>query len=502
MPKMNTTELSDGSHLRHRKNLLSTRIKALPAAAVGLLLLTSCGVQGTSLGLSGNNLPGMNGPGTAETAQQPATIPAPAEQPSGNGSTGEPQRGAGDSESPESENGSSEPPMSSAAEPDEGTGPSTPAIDAPAESVSTGAPAPTPSAKAAQEVLADLLARGDSASNGTDAAVEAGPGPAREVADATTPDSASSPPLAAKSATESGTATATPQQPTPSESASTANDPANLPGWGTPDLRSEFNYQDAQGNPAVDPAKWNVRSRSVLGLLNDSTVVDPGQVTVDENGIAHIVAEWLDEPISASTGPSERTMKTGYIDMRTLREGDASYAQQYGRWEIRAKVPTAAGTSHGTLPAFWLRNSDSGEIDIMEAWGSGPSPFDYQRIGTSTTTVHTNTMGFGNIKNAWTLEPLAGVTEHVANEFHTWALEYTPDRFAVIYDGELVVDTNPAETPEIWGPSFQSPLHVRLNLHVGPSEKYYGLPDPAHKSWTSDTDFQVDYVRIWDTQPE
>ncbi len=274
-------------------------------------------------------------------------------------------------------------------------------------------------------------------------------------------------------------------------------DPADLPGWGLPILRDEFDYRDASGKPAINPAIWNVRPRSELGLLNDATVVDPGQITVDQNGIAHIRADWLDEPVIASTGPAQRWMKTGYMDMRALRAGDVTYAQRYGRWEIRAKVPTMAGISQGTLPAFWLRNSNSGEIDIMEAWGSGPNPFSYQRIGTSTTTVHTQTSGTGNVKNAWTLEPLVGATEHVAARFHTWALEFTPSRFAVYYDGKLAVETTPAQKPEIWGPSFQTPLHVRINLHVGPSELYYGLPDPNHKDWTSDTDFQIDYVRIW-----
>ncbi|QTV80203.1 family 16 glycosylhydrolase [Microbacterium sp. NIBRBAC000506063] len=66
-------------------------------------------------------------------------------------------------------------------------------------------------------------------------------------------------------------------------------------------------------------------------------------------------------------GPREIWHKTGYLDQRSLRTGDVSVAQQYGRWEIRAKTPTGPQT-YGSLAAFWLRNSQSGEIDIMEAW--------------------------------------------------------------------------------------------------------------------------------------
>lgn len=268
--------------------------------------------------------------------------------------------------------------------------------------------------------------------------------------------------------------------------------------WGIPDLRDEFDYIDAKGNPAINPEIWNVRGRDTLGLLPDKTVVHKDQVSVDSKGIAHLRADWLGDPIAASTAPFTRVMRTGYMDMRKLRDGDAGYAQRFGRWEIRAKVPTKAGSSNGVLAAFWLRNSNSGEIDIMESWGSSPKPPEYQKVGTSTTTVHTQTSGKNNEKEFWVLEPLLGIKEHVANDFHTWALEYTPDRFAMYYDGKLAFETTPEKSPNIWGPSFQSPLHVRLNLHMGMSEKYFGLPDPQKKNETKDSDFQVDYVRIWD----
>ena len=38
---------------------------------------------------------------------------------------------------------------------------------------------------------------------------------------------------------------------------------------------------------------------------------------------------------------------------------------------------------------------------------------------------------------------------------------------------------------------------MRLNLHVGPSATYWGLPDPNNRSLTKPLDFEVDYVRTW-----
>ncbi len=58
------------------------------------------------------------------------------------------------------------------------------------------------------------------------------------------------------------------------------------------------------------------------------------------------------------------------------------FSQTYGRYEMRAKLPTGKGL----WPAFWMLPEQdrygawaaSGEIDIMEAWGS--QPYSHQLI--------------------------------------------------------------------------------------------------------------------------
>lgn len=282
-----------------------------------------------------------------------------------------------------------------------------------------------------------------------------------------------------------------------------ATDSGEVSGWGAPAWRDEFDYTDpSTGKPGIDPAKWNVRDRSDLGLLQDAAVPDRNQVSVDADGIAHLKGDWLDTPIARPAGQSGApllTHKTGYMDQRALNSDDVAYSQRYGRWEIRAKTPTGPDT-YGSLAAFWLRNDQSGEIDIMEAWGynDGPAPGG-QKIDTATTTVHTKTSGSGNEKYYWTHD-FSGSTPPWA-EFHTYAFEYTPSYAAVIVDGVVKARVTPADHPNLWDPSyFGSPMHVRLNLHIGPSATYWGLPDPQHRDWTKPLDYQVDYVRMWSYQ--
>ena len=91
-------------------------------------------------------------------------------------------------------------------------------------------------------------------------------------------------------------------------------------------------------------------------------------------------------------------------------------------------------------------------------------------------------------------------SDDVSEQFHVWAFEVTPGYAAGYKDGNEVFRTTPVETPMLWGPSFASPLHVRLNLHVGPSVQYWGL-DSNRKTQTAPLDFQIDYVRIYAYNP-
>ena len=274
----------------------------------------------------------------------------------------------------------------------------------------------------------------------------------------------------------------------------------SVPGWGAPTWRDEFTYRDSSGSPAVDPAKWNVRGQDDLGLLFDAAVPSRDQVSVDGSGVLHIRADWRTTPAirpSTQSGPRELWHNTGYLDQRRLQSDDVSMSQQYGRWEIRAKTPSGPNT-FGSLAAFWLRNNQSGEIDIMEAWGYDDAAVRDQRIDTATTTVHTHTSTpSANQRYIWHHADYGAATP-VWKDFHTYAFEFTPTYAAVIVDGKQLLRATPATHPNLWNPNyFGSPLHMRLNLHVGPSTTYWGLPNPADKAATQNLDFQVDYVRVW-----
>lgn len=284
-------------------------------------------------------------------------------------------------------------------------------------------------------------------------------------------------------------------------------DEAWLPGWGVPVWRDEFTGGLSQ---------WNVRNNF---LTFDTARAMAANVSVVDEKL-RVRANWLTTPLTGSQYPQGIiTHDTGYIDTRNLSDSanpsPKHFSQQYGRWEVRCKTPSGPNT-RGSLAAFWLRSDNNlGEIDIMEAWGYGGTMAANHTTyikDSAVTTFHSSTLS-STVNNKPYTKTLfrhwqAGVPRTAWSEFHTYAFEYMPTYIALFVDGIQVMRVTPTSPdPQnagqtlawLWDPDFfGSPFHIRLNLHVGPSASFWGLPDPDNRSWTADPmDFLVDYVRVY-----
>ena len=149
---------------------------------------------------------------------------------------------------------------------------------------------------------------------------------------------------------------------------------------------------------------------------------------------------------------------------------------EYGRVEVRAKLPSAAGT----WPAIWMLGSNfaevgwpnSGEIDIMEHVGND--------LGEVLGTLHMpgNSGGEGISKGT--------EVENVESEFHTYTLEWTADHILFAVDNVVFHEyENNASTP------FNQPFFLILNVAMGGT--LGGAIDP---NFTQDT-MEVDYVKVF-----
>ena len=152
-----------------------------------------------------------------------------------------------------------------------------------------------------------------------------------------------------------------------------------------------------------------------------------------------------------------RAIQQSYTAYGTTRQYTSGYLDtigkeswQYGRIEMRAKLPTA----QGMWPAFWLRNDVGlGELDIMEAIGGMNNK--------SVQTVHQSTNGgMGRLGHEDTLPSGSNA------DWHVYAVDREPGYMNWYVDDRLVFTAT--ESTLSWlDPTFNSPMNIRLNLQVG-----------------------------------
>ena len=163
----------------------------------------------------------------------------------------------------------------------------------------------------------------------------------------------------------------------------------------------------------------------------------------------------------------------------------------YGRFEVRAKLPSG----RGTWPAIWMlatqRNygtgywPDNGEIDIMEHVGHDP---DIIHASAHTKAYHhsINTQKTAKIK-----------VDSARSGFNVYVVEWTPeeirwyvnDRQYFKFANERL--SNPAADYKQW--PFDKPFHVLLNLAVG--GMWGGAEGVDDSIWPQR--MEVDYVRVY-----
>jgi beta-glucanase (GH16 family) len=147
------------------------------------------------------------------------------------------------------------------------------------------------------------------------------------------------------------------------------------------------------------------------------------------------------------------------------------FAQQYGYFEMRARLPTGPGV----WPAFWLigkdRSSYTAEIDVIEFYGDKPEGY--------SSVVHVWYRD-GRHYSRYTRNEVFG--ENNPGDFHTYGVKVDPEWIRFYFNREFMWKT---ETQE----EHRQPLIILLNL---------ALVDGPTKIMTPDPSFMyVDYVRAY-----
>lgn len=237
-------------------------------------------------------------------------------------------------------------------------------------------------------------------------------------------------------------------------------------------------WSDEFDGDAVDTGRWSVRDETTLSF--DQARIMARNVLV-QDGVLRIEAR--------RDGSGERPVTTGYLD--TIDR----FSQQHGRFEVRARLPVAPQRSRGLWPAFWLRADDrSGEIDVMEAWGT-PTVRDRAEMERQYAwTVHEDTMsGPGSTRTGgW---GRAEGDPPLADDFHLYAVDWSPTCLRFSIDGRTTGLVDLRSEPAI-AAAIDDTVNIRLNLQVGGS--YWGRLDPERPESTElPAALEVDHVRVY-----
>lgn len=230
----------------------------------------------------------------------------------------------------------------------------------------------------------------------------------------------------------------------------------------------------------VDATKWAYEA----GMLrnHEAQFYTDGRKENARVDRGNLVIEARREDASA---PPRKGEKAGRAAGFTSASIYSKASWQYGRVEVRAKVPVA----RGTWPAIWFLGDDirhgagwprCGEIDLMEAVGYDPT-----RIHQS---IHTEAYNWVQHTQKTAITPV----KDLADAFHVYTLEWTPERVDMFLDGGRKF-TFANEHKGVAGWPFDQPIHLKLNLAVGGDwGGQKGIDDNAFPQR-----FLIDYVRVY-----
>ncbi|MBR5722762.1 MAG: family 16 glycosylhydrolase [Oscillospiraceae bacterium] len=260
-----------------------------------------------------------------------------------------------------------------------------------------------------------------------------------------------------------------------------------------PAAERELLFRDEFDGDAVDPAKWGYD----LGnwkLDKDGNYVTNGwgnneqQFYTDqnasvENGVLTIAAR----------KENHTDEKQGSYEYTSARMTTAQkFSVTGGRIEVRARCDSGKSL----WPAIWMLPEEdayggwaaSGEIDIMEGWGSKPDKI-------------CGTIHFGGSwpDNQYLTKEYQFPAGTSAEDWHVYAVEWNPDSISWYVDGQLY------STQTEWfssGYSYPAPFnrnfYLILNLAVG--GQFDGIDNVYADPQTfadGEKQFQIDYVRVY-----
>jgi beta-glucanase (GH16 family) len=250
------------------------------------------------------------------------------------------------------------------------------------------------------------------------------------------------------------------------------------PGW-TLVWSDEFDGHDGS---APDPRKWtyDLGGKGWGNNEMQSYTRHPQNVSIQDGNL--VITALQETYIGADD------TEKNYTSARLKSQG--LFAQEYGRFEARIKIPYG----QGLWPAFWILGDTiakdgwpaCGEIDIMENIGKEPS------------TIHGSMHGpgYSGGDDLTAAFHLSGGRQF-SDSFHVFAIEWEPNIVHFYVDNYLYASFTSADVPGGKPWVFNHKFFIILNVAVGGD-----WPGPPDASTFFPQAMLVDFVRVYKLSSE
>ena len=234
-----------------------------------------------------------------------------------------------------------------------------------------------------------------------------------------------------------------------------------------PDIEGDFEFipelsDEFEGNE-IDTLKWFRKNPTWLG--RQPAFFSEGNV-VQKSGMLNLTMRKEATP--------EELKKEGYHTYSSASVR-SKYTVKYGFFEIKSRAMNSKGSS-----AFWFYDmtpSTHTEIDVFEICGTGDREYDYYMNAHVFRTPLENEHWDDYTGSPWR------APYRLADEFHVFALEWTPFVIRWYVDGDV--------KKTLKNTHWHQPLTMNFDSETFPD--WFGLPDDNELPST----FSIEYVRSW-----
>lgn len=235
------------------------------------------------------------------------------------------------------------------------------------------------------------------------------------------------------------------------------SDQANQAGWVI-----DTNHSDEFNDDTLNAELWSPTHRTWKGR-------QPARFSKDNvelaDGILHL---WM-----RKDGPPKSEARRGFHTY-TSAAVQAKHPALYGYFEVRAKPMDSAGSS-----SFWFANHDNHwwtEIDVFEIGGKAEGHEHRYNMNLHVFRTPKENKHW-NVGDSW------HAPFRLADDFHVYGLEWTPERLTYYVDG----------VPVRWvsNTNWSQPLYLIFDTET--MIDWLGVP----RDEDLPSDYQIDYVRAW-----